>query len=242
MTKTMMPLKLILITAIFCMLLVSSLQAEDHTQISAPTTFAIPEHLLQQVKSRYGAQAATRLRSWQQLIEHAANRREIEKLQMANNFINQAQFIDNSHLEDESNLRTTPIEFLIEGSGDSEDFSIAKYITLREMGIPDSKLRLTYTETLPDRTSRMILAYYFTPDAEPLLLDYLDKRIRPASSREDIQPIYSYKAEDIWIIHSAIKLQMELHQGQLGDQWQPQRRRQSTFWNYPEYTMGSTHY
>ena len=98
----MMPLKLILITAIFCMLLVSSLQAEDHTQISAPTTFAIPEHLLQQVKSRYGAQAATRLRSWQQLIEHAANRREIEKLQMANNFINQAQFIDNSHLEDES--------------------------------------------------------------------------------------------------------------------------------------------
>ena len=241
MIKAIMSPKLILTSAIFCMLFPNSLEnlrAEAVSQTSHQTTFAIPERLLQQVKRQYGTKAEIRLRSWQQLIGQAASRREIEKLQMANNFINRARFVDNSHLQDHSDLRATPIEFLIEGSGDSEDFAIAKYITLREMGIPDSKLRLTYTETLPDRTTHMILAYYFTPEAEPLLLDYLDKRIRPASSREDIQPIYSYMAEDIWIIHSAIKLQMDLHQGQLGDQ----RQQQSTLLNNPKLTMGSTHY
>lgn len=98
----------------------------------------------------------------------------------------------------------------MQGSGDSEDFAIAKYITLRKMGIASRKLRLTYTETPAEHGPQMILAYYFSPGSEPLIMDHQQKPIRPASAREDLRPLYSYQPKDIWLIHSAIKMQLDL--------------------------------
>ena len=44
----------------------------------------------------------------------------------------------------------------------------------------------------------MVLAYYPTPSAEPLLLDNLIPEIRSASQRRDLQPIFSFNSEAIW--------------------------------------------
>jgi hypothetical protein len=44
----------------------------------------------------------------------------------------------------------------------------------------------------------MVLAYYPTPNAEPLLLDNLVPEIRSASQRPDLQPVFSFNSEAIW--------------------------------------------
>jgi hypothetical protein len=45
----------------------------------------------------------------------------------------------------------------------------------------------------------MVLAYYPTPDADPLILDNLIGEIKPASQRPDLQPVYSFNDEDLWL-------------------------------------------
>jgi len=45
----------------------------------------------------------------------------------------------------------------------------------------------------------MVLGYYPTPDAEPLILDNLVSEIRPASRRPDLFPIFSFTSEGLWV-------------------------------------------
>ena len=44
----------------------------------------------------------------------------------------------------------------------------------------------------------MVLAYYATPGAEPLILDNLIGDIRPASRRGDLEPVFSFNGEGLW--------------------------------------------
>jgi hypothetical protein len=44
-----------------------------------------------------------------------------------------------------------------------------------------------------------VLAYYARPDAEPLVLDNLEDRVRPASQRTDLIPVYSFNDEEVWV-------------------------------------------
>ena len=41
--------------------------------------------------------------------------------------------------------------------------------------------------------AHMVLAYYPTPNAEPLILDNLISDIRPASRRPDLVPVFSFQ-------------------------------------------------
>jgi len=44
----------------------------------------------------------------------------------------------------------------------------------------------------------MVLAYYPSPTAEPLVLDNLDPAIRPASKRPDLTPVFSFNSQGIF--------------------------------------------
>lgn len=44
----------------------------------------------------------------------------------------------------------------------------------------------------------MVLVWYATPDAEPLVLDNLINDIRPASRRSDLLPVFSFNSQGIW--------------------------------------------
>ena len=41
----------------------------------------------------------------------------------------------------------------------------------------------------------MVLTYFATPKAEPLILDNYNKRVFPASKRKDLTPIYNFNGE-----------------------------------------------
>jgi len=71
-------------------------------------------------------------------------------------------------------------------------------------GVADHKLRLIYVKARVDsfggstQQAHMVLAYYATPNASPLILDNLDKQIQAASKRSDLQPVFSFNSEAIY--------------------------------------------
>ena len=93
----------------------------------------------------------------------------------------------------------TPIEFLGTQGGDCEDFTIAKYFTLKAMGIEEEKLNLTYVKALTYNVHHMVLTYFSTPGSEPLVLDNIVADIKPASQRRDLLPIYSFNGTGLWL-------------------------------------------
>jgi len=46
--------------------------------------------------------------------------------------------------------------------------------------------------------AHMVLGYYASPSAEPLILDSLTSVILPASRRPDLVPVFSFNSDGIW--------------------------------------------
>lgn len=96
----------------------------------------------------------------------------------------------------------TPLEFIGRAAGDCEDFAIAKYVTLLQLGVPNERLRLIYVRarTAGAKTeAHMVLGYYENPSDEPLILDNLITSIRPASQRPDLTPVFSFNSQGLWV-------------------------------------------
>ena len=45
----------------------------------------------------------------------------------------------------------------------------------------------------------MVVAYYPTPGAIPLILDNIDGEIKPADQRNDLLPVYSFNGKQLWL-------------------------------------------
>lgn len=155
---------------------------------------------LDKIEAKYGYASRQRLLIWKNLINTPSKLSEQEKLQKVNDFFNQnTAFVDDSILWNSADYWASPIEFLLKGAGDCEDYSIAKYFTLVEMGVAENKLRINYVTALALNQAHMVLTYYESPSAEPLVLDNLQPIIKPASQRQDLIPIYSFNGSNLWL-------------------------------------------
>lgn len=157
-------------------------------------------------KSRYGEHAVQLVTELNQLVLAHSNASEQEKLQVINHFFNsKLAFANDIEIWKQSDYWATPLESIGLLAADCEDFSIAKYVFLKVLNIPNEKLRLTYVRAqLPEGVqAHMVLSYYATPNAEPLILDNLIPDILPASNRTDLSPIFSFNDQGIWVGNSA---------------------------------------
>jgi predicted transglutaminase-like cysteine proteinase len=154
---------------------------------------------LESIEQQHGSIARTRLEGWRSLIHAADELSDLEKLQRVNEFFNQVTFINDIDHWGVEDYWATPTQLLTSNGGDCEDFSIAKYFTLRQMGIPADHLRLTYVKAIKLNQAHMVLTYFKTPGVDPLVLDNLVDKIQKASSRDDLLPVYSFNAEGLWL-------------------------------------------
>jgi predicted transglutaminase-like cysteine proteinase len=127
--------------------------------------------LAKQAAITYGVGADKRILTWRKLIEDAKSLTVVDQLTQVNDFFNQMEFVDDIDLWHKEDYWATPIEFLGMQAGDCEDFTIAKYFALRELGVPDEKLRLVYVKSLTLNQHHMVVAYYHKPTSIPVLLD-----------------------------------------------------------------------
>ncbi len=162
-----------------------------------------PDRILKSAQ-KYGPTAVANAKALQQVMASVSGRDDAAKIKAVNDFYNQRlaymEDIDNWGLLD---YWASPLESLGKGAGDCEDYAIGKYFTLTSLGVPHSKLRMVYVRaSIPAApngfVAHMVLAYYPTPEAEPLVLDNLQPGIHPAGERPDLSPVFSFNAEGLW--------------------------------------------
>ncbi len=161
--------------------------------------FTLDPQTVDRAAARFGPQARARLLAWQRLINTDHSRTDRAKLDTVNRFFNRLDFVDDIIHWKKKDYWATPVEFLASGGGDCEDFTIAKYFTLKLMGVDEARLNLTYVKALRLNQAHMVLTYYPTPDADPLVLDNLIDEIKPASRRSDLLPVYSFNGSGLWL-------------------------------------------
>ncbi len=166
----------------------------------ASAVYAFSDKWVSKVSAFYGERAGKRVQTWMNIIEASRNSDELNKLKNVNNFFNQLYFVNDIDLWGKKDYWATPLEFLGSAAGDCEDFSIAKYFTLRELGIDDKKLRLVYVKAIKLNQFHMVVAYYPTSSSEPMLLDNIESDITSASKRSDLLPIYSFNGSRLWLM------------------------------------------
>lgn len=154
---------------------------------------------------RYGARGKQVVTDWSELIAASKDLSEREKLDEVNNFMNRRiAFEDDIKVWGVKDYWATPLESLGRGAGDCEDYSIAKYYTLLQLGVPNSKLRLIYvrarmgSSAAAPTQAHMVVGYFENPEDEPLILDNLISSIRPAARRKDLTPVFSFNSDGLW--------------------------------------------
>ncbi|MGQ0751751.1 MAG: transglutaminase-like cysteine peptidase [Betaproteobacteria bacterium] len=168
----------------------------------AAELIVITDAQIAKLAQQFGPVAKTRLAAWRDILTNPRHKKlsEDEKLRLVNDFMNQTPFLSDREHWGKEDYWATPIEFLSTNGGDCEDYSIAKYFTLRALGVPDDRLRITYVKELVIyNEAHMVLAYFPTPDSEPLVLDNINKSIQPASNRNDLLPVYSFNGSGLWL-------------------------------------------
>jgi len=168
-------------------------------RVAAKQAIEIDPGVLEAVERDYGSAALVRIEAWQELVRTDESETDAEKLEKANNFFNdQIRFVDDIEHWGKEDYWATPVEFLSTQAGDCEDYAIAKYFTLKAMGVPESKLLITYVKALELNQAHMVLTYYEKPGAIPLVLDNLNPAILPATQRSDLLPVFSFNGGGLW--------------------------------------------
>jgi predicted transglutaminase-like cysteine proteinase len=163
--------------------------------------FHLDEKVLQKAQEKYGQEARSRLASWEDLLNHNGIT-DREKLEKINSFFNKKiVFVNDADLYGVKDYWATPVEFISRGAGDCEDFAIAKYFSLKIMGVSEDKIRIAYVKALQYNIFHMVMLYYSNPGADPLILDNLVDSITPASERRDLLPIFTFNGAGLWLAH-----------------------------------------
>lgn len=168
----------------------------------ASSTQFISNSKLNQVKTKYGNKAFKRVELWDKMLQKNQNEKILYKLKNVNDFFNKIPYKTDPVHWKKKDYWATPFEFMGTGAGDCEDFAIAKYFSLKKLGVPEEKLRITYV-IYQKRNSKydqahMVLTYYHKPEATPIVLDNINKKLKLASKRKDLKPIYSFNASGLW--------------------------------------------
>jgi predicted transglutaminase-like cysteine proteinase len=154
--------------------------------------------------ARRGEQAVQGARALRSMMVAVATEDERAQLEAVNGFFNQRLlYREDIDVWGQVDYWASPLEALQRGMADCEDYAIAKYFTLAAMGVPHRKLRLVYVRAAlagPGGTVQphMVLAYYPSPEADPLVLDNLITELQPANRRQDLSPIFSFNADGLW--------------------------------------------
>jgi predicted transglutaminase-like cysteine proteinase len=154
-------------------------------------------------RERYGAQAEQTVTAWRRMLEESRSLPVDQQLNAVNTFFNRRIVYElDPAVWQQNDYWATPLEFMGRATGDCEDYSISKYMTLLLLGVPNEKLRMIYVRarTAGAKTeAHMVLGYFEDPTGEPVILDNLITSVRPASRRPDLSPVFSFNNQGLWV-------------------------------------------
>lgn len=134
---------------------------------------------------------------WQSLIVSLQGRSLREQVVAVNEFANRFRYVIDQENYGRSDYWAIPREFLTLG-GDCEDYSIIKYFSLRQLGVPADSLRVVIVQDTNLRVPHAIMALQLQDDVM-----ILDNQIPEVVSHRKVAhylPVFSVN-EHYWWMH-----------------------------------------
>lgn len=141
------------------------------------------------------ARQLNRTSTWQQLQAKAAGQSELEQLRLINSFWNTWPYKEDKANWGKEDYWAIPAQFL-KKSGDCEDYAIAKYFTLKELGIDPQKMRIVVLRDTIRRLAHAVLAVYLDDDV--YVLDNLSNVVLSHRRLPNYSPQYSVNEYGRW--------------------------------------------
>jgi predicted transglutaminase-like cysteine proteinase len=135
------------------------------------------------------------LKSWREVESDARGKPKLEQLKTVNAFFNRWPYKFDRELYGVSEFWATPQEFM-KRSGDCEDYSIAKFFALRDLGYSNDQLRIVILMDRIRRIGHAVLAVYAIGDI--LILDSLTDLIFSHKKYKHYVPQYSMNETTRW--------------------------------------------
>lgn len=136
---------------------------------------------------------------WLNMVEQLKGYDRSTQMQFVNSFINRGHYAQDSQNWGVSDYWATPRQFLA-NSGDCEDFAIAKYLTLKRLGMNPSDMRIVVLQDQKRRVNHAVLAVFQENDI--LILDNLINRPVRASDIHHYKPMFALNEEAWWLYES----------------------------------------
>lgn len=132
---------------------------------------------------------------WTQMMARAQKLPLGEKLSRINREINASDYIIDMVNWGMEDYWETPFEFFVR-NGDCEDYAIAKYMTLKRIGVPPSSMRIV---VLQDNNLRLLHSVLVVSDhGVNYILDNQIQQVVKDSSIHHYSPIYSINESNWW--------------------------------------------
>lgn len=158
----------------------------------------IPSIVAEDFRSCAHGVDCTATNSLRRAIESANDRGTREKLEIINRTVNRVlryqTDMENYGLED---YWATPIETLVHGRGDCEDYAILKMAAAKEAGISLEAMSVVVVRDTHREVYHAVLAVR-TKDGY-FILDNLEDEVRLDQNSPEYQPLYSVSVDKMWL-------------------------------------------
>jgi len=134
---------------------------------------------------------------WLKLLAGLKSRPVMEQLDAVNRAMNRHPYITDPVNWGVPDYWAAPDQFLRK-NGDCEDYAIAKYLSLRQLGFDADRLRVVVLQDLNLGVPHAVLIVFVKGQA--MLLDNQISDVIPASAVHHYKPIYSIN-ENAWWLH-----------------------------------------
>ena len=145
-------------------------------------------------EKKYGESAKKRFASiHKDLLLKYKDANDTVKLKAVNSWVNRIKYDSDMHVYGVSDYWATLYQFVGKDRGDCEDYTIAKYYILKDLGVDPHKMKFTYVVYRDKRgrlVAHMVLSYLKRPRPKSkndiLILGNNNPRVLPASQRPDL--------------------------------------------------------
>ena len=136
------------------------------------------------------------LDDWSRFLGRVANSTPANQIELVNAWVNRVPYRADKAVWGERDYWAAPGEFLANG-GDCEDYAIAKYYSLKDLGFPEDAIRIVVLDDKRRQQTHAVLVV--TWRGEDLVLDSLDQRIRPWNELRHYHALYSFNENAYWL-------------------------------------------
>lgn len=161
--------------------------------------FILQTHLLESSHTR-----SIKIQNWKNFIRSIQNDYKIRQLLKVNLWFKQFPYKQDNWVYKKDDYWATPAEFLEKG-GDCEDYAIAKYMTLRQLGFPAKDMKIVMVYNAYSGTDHAFLVVNY--DGAEFVLDNKEKLVVARYMKNRYKPYYAFNEEKVWAYDSPLVVQ-----------------------------------